>query len=186
MRAYAGDLTQLPAPQQHTLDHSSMNVSDGTVYAARREDFLAVLIMAVLATGLFAGAAIYINLVEHPARVSCGPELAIREFRPSYRRAAVMQGALAIVGCAAGALAAWQLRDPAMLAAAVLLGLVVPFTLIVIFPTNARLLDPALDPSTAEAARLLARWARLHAVRSVLSAAAFFLFLLRLSAAAAA
>ncbi len=91
------------------------------------------LIVAVLAAGLFAGAAIYINVVEHPARVSCGPELAIREFRPSYRRAAAMQAALAMVGCLAGVLAAWQLQDLATLVAAALLGLVVPFTFIVIF-----------------------------------------------------
>ena len=85
-----------------------------------------------------------------------------------------------MVGCVAGGLAAWQLHDLATLVAAMLLGLVVPFTLIVIFPTNARLLDPALDPQTAEAAQLLRRWARLHAVRSALSVVAFLLFLLRL------
>lgn len=145
-----------------------------------------ILMVAVLATGLFAGAAIYITLVEHPARLSCGPELALREFRPSYKRATVMQAALAIVGCGAGTLAAWQLDDAATLAGAVLIGFVVPFTLIVIFPTNARLLDPTLDPRTEEASELLARWARLHMVRSVLSVAAFLLFLLRLSEATAA
>lgn len=142
-----------------------------------------LLILGTLAAGLFAGAAIYINLVEHPARVSCGTELAIREFGPSYKRAAVMQAALAMIGCLAGVTAAWQLRDPATFAAAVLLGLVVPFTLIVILPTNKRLLDRTLDPLSAGASHLLARWARLHAVRSVLSSAAFVVFLLRLRAA---
>ena len=143
---------------------------------------MVMMIVAVVAAGLFAGASLYINLVEHPARISCGTELAIREFRPSYKRASVMQAALAVIGCLAGAAAAWQLQDSATLAAAVLLGLVVPFTLIVIFPTNARLLNPELDPRTPEASHLLARWARLHAVRSVVSAVAFFLFLLRLAA----
>jgi len=144
------------------------------------------LLLASFAAALFAGAAIYVSVVEHPARVSCGTDLAIREFGPSYRRAAVMQAALAVVGCLAGMMAAWQLRDSATFAAALLLGLVVPFTLIVIFPTNARLLDPALDPRSAEASQLLARWARLHAVRSVLSSAALLLFLLRLRATTAA
>jgi uncharacterized membrane protein len=145
-----------------------------------------LLIVATLAAGLFAGAAIYINGVEHPARLSCGTELAIREFGPSYKRATVMQAALALTGCLAGAMAAWQLRDPATLTAAVLLGLVVPFTLIAIFPTNKRLLDPTLDPLSAEASQLLARWARLHGVRSVLSSAAFVVFLLRLRAVSTA
>ena len=41
--------------------------------------------VAVLACGLFAGAAVYISLVEHPARMQCGVEIAATEFVPSYR-----------------------------------------------------------------------------------------------------
>ena len=44
-------------------------------------------LIALLCTGLFAGAAVYITLVEHPARLECGPAVALAEFRPSYRRA---------------------------------------------------------------------------------------------------
>ncbi len=54
--------------------------------------------VAVLACGLFAGASVYINLVEHPARMECGVEIAATEFAPSYRRATVMQATLAAVG----------------------------------------------------------------------------------------
>jgi hypothetical protein len=64
---------------------------------------------------------------------------------------------------------------------AILLGAVVPFTLIVILPTNNQLLDPTLDPRSHKAALLLNRWGRLHATRSILSTAAFVLFLLRLA-----
>jgi hypothetical protein len=42
----------------------------------------------------------------------------------------------------------------------------IAFTLGVILPTNKRLMDPALDVSGAEAAALLVRWGRLHAVRT--------------------
>jgi hypothetical protein len=59
----------------------------------------------------------------------------------------------------------------------ILLGSVIPFTLVVILPTNKRLLDPTLDRRSAEAEQLLARWGRLHAVRSVLSGLALILFL---------
>ena len=62
--------------------------------------------LATLSAGLFAGAAIYINLVEHPARMECGTELAVGEFAPSYRRATVMQAALSAVGFLVSA-AAW-------------------------------------------------------------------------------
>ena len=129
--------------------------------------------LATLCTGLFAGAATYITLVEHPARLECGTELAAREFGPSYRRATVMQASLAAVGLIAALIAWAQGRGVAVLLGGLLLGLVIPFTLVVILPTNQRLLDPSLDRRSAEAAALLVRWGRLHAVRSVLSALAF-------------
>lgn len=133
-------------------------------------------LVAILAAALFSGAATYINVVEHPARLELGTEFALREFAPSYRRATLMQASLALVGLAAG-IVAWVIsREVGWLVGALLLGSVVPFTLVVIFPTNKRLLDPALDTSSAEAARLLARWARLHAIRSLLSAAALLTF----------
>lgn len=140
-------------------------------------------LIAVLCTGIFSGAAIYVTLVEHPARVECGTSLAVTEFRPSYRRAAVMQAALAAVGCLA-AVGAWaQGRGALVLVAGLLLGAAIPFTLIVILPTNKRLLDPALDRDSAEAAGLLTRWGKLHAVRSVASGVAFMLLLLHLARA---
>ena len=139
------------------------------------------LIAATLCAGLFAGAAIYINAVEHPARLSCGTELAVREFAPSYHRATVMQVPLAAIGCITGLWSAWLFGDPWLAFGAILLIAVVPFTLVVILPTNKRLLDPALDPRGEGAAELLARWGRLHATRSVLSGVAFVLFLIRLS-----
>jgi len=133
--------------------------------------------ISVLACALFTGAAVYINLVEHPARMQCGVELAATEFAPSYRRGTVMQATCAAVGLLSS-LAAWLAGATVWwLIAGVLLGLVIPFTLIVILPTNKRLLSPALDRGSAEAERLLAHWGRLHAVRSVLSGLALLLFL---------
>jgi len=70
-------------------------------------------------------------------------------------------------------LGGWQRNDIASIVAALILRAVVSFTLIVVFPTNKRLLDSALDAHSAEAAHLLNRWGRLHAVRSVSLAAAF-------------
>ncbi len=137
-------------------------------------------LIATLCSGLFAGAAIYINVVEHPARVECGTALAVTEFAPSYRRAAVMQASLAALGCLA-AVAAWaQGRGGLVLIAGLLLGSVVPFTLVVIRPTNRRLLDPALDRASSEAAWLLVQWGRLHTVRSLASGLAFALLLIHL------
>jgi len=131
--------------------------------------------LAVACAGLFAGAAVYITFVEHPARVECGAATALRQFAPSYRRATRMQASLAVVG-SASALAAWLGGGGStFFFAGVLLGAVVPFTLVVIYPVNGRLLDPGLAPTSAEADELLARWGWLHAVRSVASVSAFVL-----------
>ena len=133
--------------------------------------------IAVLSCALFTGAAVYITFVEHPARMHCGVELAATEFAPSYRRATVMQVTCAAVGLLSS-VAAWLVGASVWwLIAGVLIGLVIPFTLVVILPTNKRLLDPKLDKRSAEAERLLTSWGRLHAVRSVLSGVALLLFL---------
>jgi hypothetical protein len=133
--------------------------------------------VAVLACGLFAGAAIYVSLVEHPARMECGVEIATAEFPPSYRRGTIMQVTLAAV-CLLSSIAAWLAGATFWwVVAGVLQVSVIPFTLIVILPTNKQLLSPTLDKRSAEAERLLARWGALHAVRSVLSGVALLLFL---------
>jgi hypothetical protein len=134
-------------------------------------------IVALIAAGLFAGAALYVNVAEHPARMECGTLLAATVFGPSYRRAAVMQAALAVIGTLAGIVAWSATGAPAWLAGSALLFLVVPFTLLAILPTNRRLLDPALDRSAPATRDLLVKWGRLHAVRSVLGAASFFVFI---------
>ena len=133
--------------------------------------------VAVLSCSLFTGASVYINLVEHPARMQCGVEIAAAEFAPSYRRATVMQATCAAFGLLSS-IAAWLSGATfSWLVGGVLLGSVIPFTLIAILPTNKRLLSPTLDRRSAEAERLLTRWGRLHAVRSVLSGLALLLFL---------
>jgi hypothetical protein len=137
------------------------------------------LMLSTACAGIFSGAALYINLVEHPARVWCGTESAVRAFRPSYQRATLMQAPLAAAGSILGLAAAWQLQDPMVALAAVLFGAVVPYTLLVMYPTNRQLLDPGLDFRSARAASLLARWNKLHWVRSALAATAFALLLYR-------
>src|SRR6516165_4104179 len=141
-----------------------------------------LLLTSTACAGLFCGAALYVNLVEHPARMSCGQELAVREFAPSYRRATIMQVSLALVGVVLGLVAAWQLRDAWIATGAVFLGASIPFTMVFILPTNKQLLDPTLDLQSVGVGELLARWNRLHAVRTVLSAVAFALLLRSLAA----
>jgi hypothetical protein len=100
-------------------------------------------LLATLSSGLFAGASIYINMVEHPARMEAGTNLALTEFAPSYHRATVTQVSLASAGFLS-ALVAWRVgSDTRWLIGGGLLVSVIPFTAVAILPTNKKLLDPA-------------------------------------------
>ena len=137
--------------------------------------FHAFQFIATLCAALFAGAALYINAVEHPARMSLETRVAAAQWAPSYERATWMQASLAVVSFVAG-FAAWLVGGSVgWLVAAVLIGAVVPFTLIVIMPTNHKLLTPGRDLNSVETRALLESWGKLHAARTALSLVATLL-----------
>jgi hypothetical protein len=132
---------------------------------------------ASLAGALFAGAALYINVAEHPARMRLETRFAALQWAPSYQRATWLQAPLALMslGCGIGA---WLLgAGTCWLFAALLVGTVVPFTFVVIMPTNNKLLAPDRDLNSPETRTLLIHWGRLHAVRTILSLAGVVLYL---------
>lgn len=136
--------------------------------------------IGTLCTALFAGAAIYVNVAEHPARMLGDVRSALLQWAPSYKRATLMQAPLAVVGLLASG-ASWLLGASVWwLIAGILIGSVVPFTFIVIMPTNRMLL--AIDPEvmSPEVRVLLNRWSKLHAVRAALSLLALVLMLWQL------
>ena len=133
--------------------------------------------IATLSAALFAGAAIYINVAEHAARMEIDTQSAAVQWAPSYRRATWMQAPLAIISFLAG-VGAWLLGGGVLwLVAALCIGAVVPITFIVIMPTNRQLLTPGRDLGSLETRLLLDRWGRLHVMRSAASAVAAFLML---------
>ena len=88
------------------------------------------------------------------------------------------QGASLAVASFVFAVVTWLTGGTAWwLVGGLLLVSVVPFTLLVIMPTNKALLDSSLDKRSARAAELLSRWAKLHAVRSLICIRALGLFL---------
>jgi hypothetical protein len=134
-------------------------------------------LLALVIAALFAGAALYINVAEQPARLALDDRALLTEWKLSYRRGMVMQASLAAVGALFGAIAWWQTGQPAWIAGAVLLGANWPYTMLVIGATNARLMatEPAaVGPATRAA---IERWAALHAVRTGLGIAATLIFL---------
>jgi hypothetical protein len=128
--------------------------------------------VATFAAALFSGAALYINVVEQPARLTLDTRSAVAQWATSYRRATWLQAPLALLSLLAG-LGAWLVgAGRGWAVAALLIGAVIPFTYIVIMPTNNALLRPEGGLDTAATRTLLGRWAKLHAVRTLLSLAA--------------
>ena len=140
-------------------------------------------LVATLTAALFAGAALYINVAEHPARMGLETRMAALQWAPSYRRATWLQAPLALLSLAFG-IAAWLLGGGiSWLIGALLVGAVVPFTFVVVMPTNNKLLAPDRDLSSAETRALLVHWGALHAVRTILSLAGTTIYLWSLLAA---
>ena len=134
----------------------------------------ALQLIATFCAALFAGAALYINVAEHPARLSLDTAAAVAQWGPSYKRATLMQAPLAVAAFVCG-VGAWLLASGVLwLLAAVVIGAVVPFTFIVVMPTNNKLLAAIPAPNARE---LLERWGTLHAVRTALSLLATVLML---------
>jgi hypothetical protein len=62
--------------------------------------------LAVVTGSLFAGAALYINIAEHPARMLLETRNAALQWAQSYKRATWLQAPLAVISFLAGA-AVW-------------------------------------------------------------------------------
>lgn len=137
----------------------------------------ALQILAALTAVLFAGAALYINVAEHPARMTLETRMAALQWAPSYRRATLLQAPLALVSLVSGTVSWLMGSNVGWFVAALLIGLVVPFTFVVVMPTNRLLLDPNLDLDSAQTRWLLEKWNKLHAVRTALSVVASVTYL---------
>lgn len=133
-------------------------------------------IAALISAAFFTGAAGYITLVEHPARLRLedGPLLA--QWQPSYSKALPIQSGLAIIGGVCG-LAAWYSTGHWLwIAGSAALLANWPFTLLAIMPTNKRLQAMKPDEAGPGSRTMLLKWGHLHAVRSLLGLASTLLF----------
>jgi hypothetical protein len=143
-------------------------MTDMTILAGR---------LALILAGAFAGAALYVNVTEQPARLALDGQSLLRQWKLSYARAAPMQAALAALSGILGLLAAWQTADWRWLIGALLILANWPYTMLWVMPVNHRL--RAFSDEQADSAHrgLIETWARLHAVRTALGIAAALAYL---------
>jgi hypothetical protein len=131
----------------------------------------------LIAAAIFAGAALYVNVAEQPARLLLDDRALLTEWKPSYQRGAAMQAPLALLGCLLGLIAWWQTSHPGFLIGAIAMIAPWPWTLIGIKPTNDALLATGPDQAGPQSRALVVKWGGLHGVRTALGALAIAAFL---------
>lgn len=134
-------------------------------------------LLALIAASAFAGAAVYINVAEQPARWTLEPAQMLRQWKLSYRRGFAMQASLAMAAAVLGAAAWFVTGDWGWLIGAGFSLANWPYTLLVVMPVNRRLLNIGAEGSASTLRDDMILWGRLHAVRSALGLAAAGAFL---------
>jgi hypothetical protein len=133
--------------------------------------------LALAASAIFTGAAIYVNVVEQPARLTLDIKSLLTEWKPSYHRATIMQSSLALITGALGISAFFAAWDWRWLVGAALILAPWPYTIFIIMPTNKLLKATALEAVNEQTRGLIVQWGRLHAVRTALGVAATAVFI---------
>lgn len=134
-------------------------------------------LLALTTAALFAGAAIYVNVAEQPARLDLAPASLIAEWQSSYPRAAIMQAGLAIVSCVLGLLAFLFTYDWRWLLGAALIIAPWPYTMFIMMPTNKILKSTAPAAANEDTHNLVRQWGLLHIIRTLLGFAAVAAYL---------
>lgn len=134
-------------------------------------------LLALTIAALFTGAAIYVNVAEHPARLKLADGPLLMQWKPSYDAGKYMQAGLAAAGGVLGLITFFVDWDWKWIFGAIFIAANWPYTLYLIMPTNAKLMAADPEAPGADVRPLMVRWGWLHAGRSALGAVATILFI---------
>jgi hypothetical protein len=133
--------------------------------------------LALVTAAAFAGVAVYINIVEQPARLSLDNKALLAEWKPSYTRGFALQAGMSALSTVLGLTAFWLTGNGRWLAGAALMFANWPYTLLIILPLNKALTATSEGAETDSTRWLVEKWGTLHAVRSVLGCTATLVYL---------
>ena len=131
--------------------------------------------LALAFAAALTGAALYVNVVEQPARLALDDNGLLSEWRPSDRRGFAMLATLALIAAILGLATYFETQDVRWLIGAIIVIASWPYTFFAMVPMNNRIL--AVSASEPAAARELVRsWGLLeygHTAIGIVACAAF-------------
>ena len=132
--------------------------------------------LALALTAAFTGAALYINLVEQPARMALDDNALLSEWRPSDHRGVALLAGLALAAALLGFVMYFDTHDVVWAIGAVFVMLSWPYTFFAVVPMNNRIL--ALSASEQASAREMVRsWGLLQYGLTAIGVGASAIFL---------
>lgn len=132
--------------------------------------------LALVAAALFTGAALYVNVVEQPARLALADASALAQWKPAQRRGFALEAALVLAAFGLGMSAFLIVGNWRWLAGGVLMLANWPFTFTGVMPTNRRLQAERETAPGPDCRKLLSNWGQLHMVRTGLGGLATLVF----------
>jgi hypothetical protein len=133
-------------------------------------------LLALTLAAAFSGAALYVNLVEQPARLALDDQAMLNEWGPSDRRGVALMATLSLLSAALGLVTYFATQDVRWAIGALIILLAWPYTLFAMSPLNNQILS--LAPRDIGAARVLVRqWGLLEYGQTAIGLVACAVFL---------
>ncbi|MGD9539373.1 DUF1772 domain-containing protein [Methylocystis sp.] len=132
--------------------------------------------LALVAAGAFAGASLYVNYVEQPARLALSDDALIKEWEPSDHRGFIVLASLAFLAALFGFIAFREFDDMRWLLGAFIAIASWPYTYLAIVPLNNRILALINADAAHEARKVIDLWGRLELGQTALGIVATLIY----------
>jgi hypothetical protein len=133
-------------------------------------------LLAFAVASAFLGAALYINIVEQPARLGLAPPAMVQEWTPSNRRGFIMLAALAISSAILAYLDYWNSSDLRWVIGGVVILVTLPYTYFVMVPANIWLYAMPTNAPASTVRGLMRDWGLLEWGHAAIGVAACIIF----------